>query len=268
MPSVDEDGAAETAIQMVHAWTALAGCRVPIVCLSSDVNFRKHIWPAYKANRSETVRPSALSPTKRALAARFKTFTIHGLEADDVMGILATSDRYASSVICSIDKDMAAVPATVFIPTKDMRPRRIRSIQADRWWMMQTLHGDPVDGYQGIPRVGPKTAEAILTEAGLDFGAMWEAVVAAYEQRGLTLDDAILTARLARILRRPDYNREAEEITLWHPTCPATLSLASLGANPPPPGAETSRPPRRPSSASTRTPRARAKARSPATSAS
>ncbi|NIP35027.1 MAG: exonuclease, partial [Thermoplasmata archaeon] len=34
----------------------------------------------------------------------------------------------------------------------------ITKVEADRFWMKQTLMGDKTDGYDGIPGVGPKTA--------------------------------------------------------------------------------------------------------------
>lgn len=227
--TVSPDAAGETAVSIVHAWTALANCREPIVCLSSPVNFRRTVWPSYKGNRAKVARPIALPHVQSYLRERFQTFTLHGLEADDVMGILATSDRYADSVIVSLDKDMLTIPATVFSPTKDMRPQRIRPLAADLWWMTQTLMGDSTDGYPGCPKIGPKKAEAILAEAGPTLPAMWAAVVAAYEAKDQTEDDALTMARLARILRRTDYNRKTEEIFLWHPTTPVSLSLRSCG---------------------------------------
>jgi len=45
---------------------------------------------------------------------------------------------------------------------------------------------------------------------------MWPVVVAAFEKQGLTEDDALVQARLARILRPNDY--DGESITLWQPT--------------------------------------------------
>jgi DNA polymerase-1 len=41
----------------------------------------------------------------------------------------------------------------------------------------------------------------------------------AYASKGLTEDDAILQARMARILQDGDYNYATKGIRLWNPTC-------------------------------------------------
>jgi hypothetical protein len=46
-------------------------------------------------------------------------------------------------------------------------------------------------------------------------GYTWDTVVEAYEKAGLTEDDALVTARLARILRAEDY--DGVNIKLWEP---------------------------------------------------
>jgi DNA polymerase-1 len=42
-------------------------------------------------------------------------------------------------------------------------------------------------------------------------------VVAAYEKAGLTEEDAIVQARVARILRYEEFNQKKEEVLLWNP---------------------------------------------------
>jgi len=75
---------------------------------------------------------------------------------------------------------------------------------------MQTLMGDSTDNYKGCPKVGLKTAEKILAE-----NSTWETVVAAFEKAGLSEEDALENARLARILRDGEYNNETGEVKLW-----------------------------------------------------
>jgi len=48
----------------------------------------------------------------------------------------------------------------------------------------------------------------------------WAAIVATYESRGLTEDDALIQARCARILRACDYDFKRREIILWQPARP------------------------------------------------
>ena len=94
--------------------------------------------------------------------------------------------------------------------------------------MLQTLMGDRTDGITGIPKIGPKKAENILGMVSSDLPSLWSTVVSAYENAGLTIDDALKTARLTRILRAEDYDKSNMEIRLWHPTkTTLTLSLTT-----------------------------------------
>ena len=73
--------------------------------------------------------------------------------------------------------------------------------------------GDTVDNYKGCPKVGAVTAEKILNEAkGED---LWQTVVNKYLKAGMTEEDAILNARMARILRKDEYDLVTHKIKLW-----------------------------------------------------
>jgi len=131
------------------------------------------------------------------------------LEADDCIGILATTKK--NSIIVSGDKDFKSVPGRFF----DYKRGEFYDIsvdKADYWHLYQTLIGDTADNYSGCPGIGEKTAEKILAE-----GATWACVVAQYEKKGLTEADALVQARVARILRREDYDMKIKEPILWTP---------------------------------------------------
>lgn len=90
--------------------------------------------------------------------------------------------------------------------------------EANRYFFMQVLTGDPTDGYKGCPGIGPKRAEKILEGVNvLDEKEAWRAVVGAYASKGLTEEEALQQARVARILRHTDYDLEKEEVILWEP---------------------------------------------------
>ena len=76
------------------------------------------------------------------------------LEADDVLGILATEPSNEERIIVSIDKDLYQIPAKV---SKDGKTYEgYQKNEANYWHMMQTLTGDSTDGYSGCPKVGVK----------------------------------------------------------------------------------------------------------------
>jgi hypothetical protein len=210
-----EDAAAE-ARRIAADWQARAGCSSAIVCLSprDRTTFRHHLVANYKADRPGHERPDLLAAAIAALEASFDHQRLPLLEADDVMGILGTSTSRPNTVVVTIDKDLRGVPCRLLNPDKDEPPAQITEVQANYFWMTQTLTGDPVDGYKGCPRVGPAKAAAILGSSPTD---LWAAVYEAFARAGLSFADALLQARLARILRREDYDAERNAIWLWHP---------------------------------------------------
>jgi DNA polymerase-1 len=59
--------------------------------------------------------------------------------------------------------------------------------------------------------VGDKRATELLKTP------TWETVVKAFEKAGQTEEDALVQARLARILRASDYNFEFGQPNMWSP---------------------------------------------------
>ena len=80
------------------------------IFLSGGENFRKKIYPDYKANRKEQERPQYLEPLREWLVTEWGAKVTDGIEADDAMGIAQTSAGHAKTIICSLDKDMRQVP--------------------------------------------------------------------------------------------------------------------------------------------------------------
>lgn len=193
-----------------------------VIALSEGEVFRKRIDPAYKANRKDSRKPLCFYELKERLKQEHKCVFFDGLEADDVMGIIATKPGPDEKIIIARDKDMKTVPCKLWDGGKF---HVIDEAQADYWHMYQTLVGDTSDGYKGCPGIGPKRAEALIQEAidreahlcGTLPHAVWPAVVETFEKAGLTADDALRNARLARILRWTDWDSKQKEVKLWTP---------------------------------------------------
>ena len=263
--TADWQAAADAAVATTRAWMALARCSSAIVAFTGRENFRKRILPTYKANRAGKVKPQAYPYVVRRMHEEFDTRCIEGLEADDVLGILATTETYSDAIILTVDKDLRTIPARHFNPLKDTKPVLRSEYAADAQWLMQALTGDTSDGYTGIPGVGPKKAERILggdvrqiAAARRPASVLWNMVVQAYRAAKLTEADALQQARVARILRRSDYDKATKEVLLWHPTTPeriplllaqpdglassaATAGEAPISSSAPPAGGATSR---------------------------
>jgi 5'-3' exonuclease len=192
------------------------GTEDAVVALSEGVVFRKAIDPSYKANRKDVRKPLCFWDVRDRVKETYKTVAFEGLEADDVMGILATKPGPHSKIIIARDKDMRSIPGKLWDGSKF---HVISKAEADYFHLWQTLVGDASDGYKGCPGIGPKKAEKLLGPVGADFvvrGA-WEGIAEAFEAAGLTEADALTQARLARILRWSDWDSVKKEPILWTP---------------------------------------------------
>ena len=189
------------------------------ICLTSPTNFRKDVLPTYKDNRKAKRKPLVLPLLRKHVMENHKGIMWDNLEADDVLGILATTpDPYVDveKVIVSIDKDLKQIP--VGVSSDGINITKITPYEADYWFMTQALTGDLTDGYSGCPTVGIKTAEKILgSDTNVPLLELWDKVLQAYAKKGYTEDEALQQARCARILRAGDYNRKKGEVKLWQP---------------------------------------------------
>lgn len=193
-----------------------------IIALSSTSNFRKDILPSYKSNRDGIRKPMILKPLREYLISTFNAYFTVGLEADDLIGLEATCPS-TNGIIISVDKDFNQIPGKFFdLKDPDRGVMTITQRQADYWHLYQTLIGDKTDGYSGCPGVGPKKAEAILSsvESKDDkewVKLSWVKVLEAFAKADLGPEEALVQARVARILRYEDYDHINEKPILWNP---------------------------------------------------
>lgn len=221
-PSIDSDF--ETAAKQQGAYiedlaNKLAADRV-IICLSDpDANFRKEIDPTYKSHRKDVRKPTDLMALKDWFKGKYETYQRPKLEADDCMGILSTHPTLipGERVIVSEDKDMQTIPGLLFNPRKDLTPRKVTQRAANNYFLWQAIVGDSADGYPGAKGVGPKSTFATEVLTSRTLTEAWGIVVAAFESKGLTKADALVQARLARILRSCDWNFQDRTHYLWMP---------------------------------------------------
>ncbi|WP_039798394.1 5'-3' exonuclease [Nocardia araoensis] len=193
-----------------------------VVCLDLDWRpaYRVELVPSYKAHRldtspeaapgAETV-PDTLTPQVEMIlevldAAGIATGGAEGLEADDVLGTLATRERADEVVVVSGDRDLlqlvrdepapavrvfyagrglakaelfgpAEVSAKYGVPQQNAGPA-----YAD----MATLRGDASDGLPGVAGIGEKSAATLISR----FGSL-DALVAAVDDPGADLAQGV-----------------------------------------------------------------------------
>lgn len=190
----------------------------PFLCITGSSNFRKDLDPTYKEHRKKVRKPMGFKPFRQWVIDSYPNMCKPGIEADDSIGILATKPGNEGCIIWSIDKDLRQIPGQHLDETGIVT---VPECDGDWLHMMQTLTGDTADGYKGCPGMGPVKAKKALHPFYIDgffdpVGA-WGAVLFAYEQAGLTPADALLQARLSRILRWNDWDGETQQPKLWEP---------------------------------------------------
>lgn len=206
-----------------------------LLCFSGDAgaNFRRALYPAYKANRAGKPRPVCLAALRKELMAdpSLDSRWEATLEADDLLGLLASQLRTPDTepVIVSIDKDLQTLPGLFFhLGRPEEGIRHITPEEANRAFLRQALTGDMTDNYPGCPKYGPATADKALAAVPPTLEAMWPVVLAAYAKAGLGPDYALTMARLARILREGEYDFDKGEVKLWTP--PKSAAAAPVPA--------------------------------------
>lgn len=209
--STDLSAAKRVFNSMVDGFKQALNANDVVITLSGSSNFRRGVEPTYKAARKKTRKPVGYSAMVEWVKETWDYVLVDELEADDVMGIMGSIPG-TKAIIVSDDKDMKSIPGKLYRPQSNER-MTISQAEADRYFLTQTLTGDPTDGYAGCPTMGPKTAEKVLGTH-----PTWDAVVSAYQKQKLNADYALTQARLARILRHTDWDDEAGAVKLWEPT--------------------------------------------------
>ena len=176
-----------------------------VLFFSDSKNFRKKIYPDYKGHRNRK-KPCGYRRVISELSKYYEVIRLPELEADDAMGIYATANP--GNIICSPDKDMKQIPGKLYNMDETVT---ITPEEGKQWHYIQTLAGDQTDGYSGVPGIGVKRAVSLFEEKGYN----WNTVVEAFKDKGLTEDDALLNARLAKILTNKEYDGRVID---WTPT--------------------------------------------------
>lgn len=145
--------------------------KIAVVFDAKGKNFRHALYEPYKANR--TVMPQELSQQIEPLHAIIEAMglplvMVSGVEADDVIGTLATAAKAKglSTLIFSGDKDFIQLIDDQILLINPMNDEILDDAQVLKKLDIVpaqmvdylTLIGDSIDNVPGVPSVGPKTA--------------------------------------------------------------------------------------------------------------
>ena len=182
-----------------------------ILYFTDELNFRKEVDSTYKGNRIKR-KPAGYKKLKNWAKTKWQSEQKPKLEADDAIGIAVTSGQYDNFILCSPDKDMEQFPCRIWNGKLEFTQTPEQAAYK-RWH--QALAGDQTDGYTGVPGIGPKKADAILSK--VKDGKYYEKVRDTYISAGLTEEDALRNIRLATILTVDHWDEEKQAVILFSP---------------------------------------------------
>ena len=186
------------------------GCDDYELWLTGKSNFRDDNPLGYKANRTSLRKPTDFSLLFHKVVYQLEANVARGYEADDV--VVYKKDTYFEDyVLCAIDKDVLYQTEGVHYNYGKDELVTVTADEAIWFAYYQTLAGDAVDGYKGVPGIGDKRARAIL-DGITDERMLWVKTLLTYRSKGLRRSDAINTMRLANMKQ---YN--GSSIVLWQP---------------------------------------------------
>ena len=183
-----------------------------MVAVKGHGNFRKDLFPKYKANRKDLDEDlkEALTYGHGYMCKTWDAVMADGMEADDLVSIWAYEAREAETgyYIAGIDKDLLQIPGCHYNFAKKMH-RFVDDDEANLNLMLQCLTGDSTDNIPGIKGVGAKTAEKILK--GVPMERRWNRVRASW--RGYKAGNPNLSHDLLRMLTSwEEYERIKDRI--------------------------------------------------------
>ena len=118
----------------------------------------------YKGNRKYGDKPIIFPAIKEYLRQKWGFKSIPELEADDLVSIYHNEN----TVICSPDKDVLYQNAGIHYNYGKAETVVQDTKAAITFLWKQMLMGDSTDGIQGIPKVGPKTADTWLKDVNVE----------------------------------------------------------------------------------------------------
>ena len=148
------DGRLHQMFEMTHA-TKYAGFLTQGKCF----RYAAATTQPYKGNRKKGDKPIIFPAIKEYLKQTWNFTFIPELEADDLVSVYHDPLK---TVICSPDKDVLYQNKGIHYNYGKAETIIVDENEAIRFLWKQMLMGDSTDGIQGIPKVGPKTADTWL----------------------------------------------------------------------------------------------------------
>ena len=196
--------------QLIDTMLHVTDCDDVFLVFTGAGNFRTEFPLDYKAHRKNNRKPEGYHEILAYAKENYDTYTAEGMEADDFVVYLKATEP-EDWILCAIDKDVLYQSEGTHYNYHHWDEITVTKEEAIRYAYYQTLTGDTSDGYKGVKGIGPKKADAILEGCTTEH-EMWQAVLAAYDSKGQTEEEALWTMRLAQM-----HQFDGNEINLWEP---------------------------------------------------
>ena len=155
-----------------------------LLAVKGTGNFRKELYPAYKAHRKpleEDIR-EALRYAYEFVHHDLHAIRADGMEADDLVSIWSAEarDMGREHVVAGIDKDLLQIPGHHYNYNKRTH-QQVAVDAANLNLMRQCISGDAGDNIPGVKGIGPVKATKLLD--GIPMHRRWNRVRAVWKQR-------------------------------------------------------------------------------------
>ncbi|HUE72432.1 MAG TPA: DNA polymerase I [Pirellulaceae bacterium] len=174
-------------------------------------NFRHELYPDYKVHREEMPADLQLQiPVIQRFmeALGIPVASVPGYEADDILATIARQVEAAGGecLLVTADKDCRQL-ITEKVKLYNIRKNEVFDaaklmetwgIRPDQVVDFQALVGDPTDNVPGVPLIGPKNAQELLTK----YGTLEEVLNHAHEISGAKRKENLMNGRQQALLSR------------------------------------------------------------------
>ena len=185
-------------------------CDDVFLVFTGSSNFRMDLGCSYKENRKALRKPLGYQEVIDYALENYPSTRVDYMEADDYVVYYKTSQP-EDFILCAIDKDVLYQTEGTHYNYMTDEEVTITEFEAIKFAYWQVLVGDTADGYKGCPGIGKVKADKLLADCKTE-EELWSIVVEAYEKKGLTIEDAICTMRLANM-----HQFDGDHIVYWNP---------------------------------------------------
>lgn len=188
----------DTLVDRILQETGAGTYQIYLTETHDETAFRRQVYPEYKMNRKQA-RPIHYLDLREYLCSQWNAQVVKIIEADDALGIeqYRLMEEKIDSVIASIDKDLDMIEGHHYNFVKE-EWYNVDYYNAIRNFYKQLLTGDTVDNIKGVPGIGPKKAEGILSELYTEY-EMFDTVRDVYGND----EEMLMNGEVLWILRKP-----------------------------------------------------------------